>query len=114
MKTLVTQVGSYLTGDATADAVVQYWLALTEERRTDVVEIPVVGSGGERSNVRLALGTMLPIAVVDAGLAPEIDDDEGAARRLLARAHALTPKATPAFEPGEAPEPLDGYDDSLM
>ncbi|WP_372467088.1 hypothetical protein ACCO44_14570 [Microbacterium maritypicum] len=114
MKTLITQVGSYLTGDATADAVVQYWLALTEERRTDVVDIPIVGSGGERSYVRLALGTTLPIAVVDAGLAPELDDDEGAARRLLARAHALTPKAGPAFEPGDEPESPDGYDSSLM
>jgi hypothetical protein len=114
MKTLVTQVGSYLTGDATADAVVEYWLALTEERRADVIEIPIVGSGGERSNVRLALGAMLPIAVIDAGLAPQIEDDEGAARRVLARAHSLTPKAVPAFEPGEVPEPLDGYDASLM
>lgn len=114
MKTLVTQVGTYLTGDATADAVVRYWLALAEERRNDIIEIPIVGSGGERSNVRLALGAMLPIAVVDAGLAPEIDDDEGAARRLLARAHALTPKAGPAFEPGDALEPLDGFDSSLM
>lgn len=114
MKTLVTQVGSYLTGDATADAVVQYWLALTEERRNDVVEIPVVGSGGERVNVRLALGAMLPIAVVEADLAPEIDDDEGAARRLLARARTLTPTAVPAFEPGEEPEGLAGFESSLM
>lgn len=114
MKTLITQVGTYLTGDATADAVVQYWLALAEERRNDIVKIPIVGSGGERTNVRLALGAMLPIAVVDAGLAPEIDDDDGAARRILERAHALTPKAGPAFEPGEEPEQPDGYDSSLM
>jgi hypothetical protein len=114
MKTLVTQVGSYLTGDATADAVLHYWLMLAEEHRSDVVDIPVVGSGGERSNVRLALGTMLPIAVIDAGLAPEIEDDEGTARRLLARARALTPVAVAAFEPGDVEEPLDGYDSSLL
>lgn len=115
MKTLITQVGTYLTGDATADAVVHYWLALTEERRSDVVEIPIVGSGGERSHVRLALGTMLPIAVIDADLAPEIDDDEVAARRLLARASSLTPTTDPAFTPSEVPGSLgDEYDSSLL
>lgn len=113
MKTLITQVGSYLTGDATADAVAQYWLALAEDQRADIVEIPIVDSAGVRASVRLAIGTMLPLAIVDADLAPQVDDDEGAARHLLARARALT-SAGPAFEPGEVSDSLrDGYDSSL-
>ena len=115
MKRLITQVGTYLTGDATADAVVHYWLALTEERRSDVVEIPIVGSGGERSNVRLTLGSMLPIAVIDADLAPELDDDEASARQLLARASSLTPATDPAYTPRAIPGLIgDEYDSSLL
>jgi hypothetical protein len=113
MKTLITQVGTYLTGDATADALAQYWLALTEDHRADIVEIPVVSSEGDQSHVRLTLGTMLPIAIVDADLAPQLDDDEGAARRLLTRARMLT-SAGPAFDPDELSDSFrDDYGSSL-
>jgi len=109
MKTLITQVGSYLTGDAVADAVVQYWLALAEERRADIIDIPVVGSDGRRSHVRLALGATLPIAVVDAD---PIDgyDDHDAARILLARIPSLSPDGGTAFDPGDLSGVHDEWD----
>ncbi|AKV85731.1 hypothetical protein AKG07_04845 [Microbacterium sp. CGR1] len=107
MKSLITQVGTYLTGDATADAVLEYWKALAEERRSDVVEIPVVGPAGGRSSVRVTLGAMLPIAVVHAELSPQIEDDDKAAVGIRARAHALTPTATSAFDSADVPEVFD-------
>lgn len=102
MKTLITQVGSYLTGDATADAVVQYWLALVEERRADIIDIPMVDSDGRRSHARLTLGATLPIAVVDADPMDGFDDED-AARTLLARIPSLSPSGGTVFGPGDLP-----------
>jgi hypothetical protein len=110
MKRLITQVGTYITGDATARAVVQYWQALTQERRADVVDIPIVSAAGEQSHVCLALGMMVPFAVIDADSTAEIDDDERAAHRLLARSRSLTAEASPAFAPGEVPDAPAAYD----
>lgn len=107
MKSLITQVGTYLTGDATAEAVLEYWIALSEERRSDVVEVPVVGSAGGRSSVRLTLGSMLPIAVMPADLSPQIDGDDDAAAGIRARAQAVTPAATTAFDSDEVAEAFD-------
>ena len=112
MKSLITQVGTYLTGDATADAVLEYWKALAEERRSDVVEIPVVGPAGGRSSVRVTLGAMLPIAVAHAELSPQIEEDDGAAEGIRARALALVPTATTAFEPDDVREVFDAECDS--
>ncbi|MBT2476268.1 hypothetical protein J7E68_17240 [Microbacterium sp. ISL-103] len=108
MKSLITQVGTYLTGDATADAVLEYWMALAEERRSDVVEIPVVGPAGGRSSVRVTLGAMLPIAVMHADLPPQIGGDDVAAEGIRGRARALIPTATSAFDSGGAYEVFDG------
>lgn len=110
MKTLITQVGSYVTGDAVADAVVQYWLALVAERRADVVDIPIIDPGGRRSNVRLTLTSTSALAVVDADPVPDFDDDL-AVSRLLAQVSSLTPRAHAAFGPGELPEAFSGYDE---
>ncbi|WP_091228093.1 hypothetical protein [Microbacterium sp. 3J1] len=109
MKTLITQVGTYVTGDAVADAVVQHWLALTEERRGDVVEIPFVGPDGRRSRVRLAMGAALPIAVVDAETVDGFDD-EAAAHALLNRTHSLSPSASVGFDAGDLPDVHSEYD----
>lgn len=112
MKSLITQVGTYLTGDATAHAVLEYWVALAEERRSDVVEIPVIGSSGGRSSVWLTLGAMVPIAVVPADLAPQIEDDDGAADRIRALAQALVPTATAAFDAADVRAVFDVECDS--
>nr|WP_201469917.1 hypothetical protein [Microbacterium hydrocarbonoxydans] len=112
MKSLITPVGTYLTGDATADAVLEYWMLLAEERRSDVIDIPVVGPSGGASSLRLALSATLPIAVIHADLSPQIDDVD-AADAIMARAHALTPTATAAFEMSDIPRALGEYDSEL-
>ncbi|MEV7608845.1 hypothetical protein AB0N61_05120 [Microbacterium sp. NPDC089320] len=112
MKSLITQVGTYVTGDATADAVLEYWAALAEEGRSDVIEVPIVGPAGGRSRVRVTLGAMFPIAVLHAELSPPIEDDEGAADEIRARTRALVPTATSAFDSGDVREVFDPECDS--
>lgn len=113
MKNIITQVGTYITGDDVADAVAKYWLALTEDRRADVVDIPIVGPSGGRSRVRLALGAMLPLAIVDAEPVHKFDDD-GAADLLLARARSLSPSTGLPFAPDDIPCASGGYDSPFL
>lgn len=113
MKTLITQVGTFTTGDAVADAVVQYWLALTEERRADLVEIPIVGSNGAPSHVQLTLGPSLPLAVVDADQVRGFDDDD-AADLVLAQLRSLSLSVSAPFGPGDLPDLPNGYDNSFL
>lgn len=42
MKLITTALGSYLTGDDIADAVLEYGHALARDQRTDLIEIPIV------------------------------------------------------------------------
>ena len=100
MKTLITQVGTYLTGDAIADAVLKYWLALAHEHHADVVDVPIVTTDGEPSRVRLALSGLSPIAVVDSNR-PDEHTDEIAVAHLAARARAVTPRGSATFSPEE-------------
>jgi hypothetical protein len=113
MKTLITQVGMYVTGDAVADAVLQYWRALNDESRADIVEIPTVASDGSRSRLRLTLGATLPLAVVDADPAQGFDDD-GAADLVLAQMRSLTFSAAAPFSPGELPDIPDMLGNSFL
>lgn len=112
MKILVTQVGTYVTGDAVADAVMEYWLALTEERRADVVDIPTVGSDGRESLVRVTLGAALPMAVLDADMTHGLDD-AGAAEHVRVRLRSLNPPARAAFDLDEVPDAHSDYDGFL-
>ena len=103
MKTLITEVGAYLTGDAIADAVLEYWLELTREHRADILDVPIVTVDGEHSHVRLAVGWMTALAVVDTRYAPEFHDADAVAE-LHHRASALTPGGDGIFSPDEAPD----------
>lgn len=60
MKSLVTALGSYVTGDEIADAVLDYGHALTLEQRTDLIDIPVLGDGGS-TRLRLAVGWLIQL-----------------------------------------------------
>jgi len=71
MKSLVTALGSYVTGDEIADAVLDYGHALTLEQRTDLVDIPVVGDGGS-TRLRLAIGWLIQLHTVGV----DADDEE--------------------------------------
>ncbi|MDQ0729134.1 hypothetical protein [Microbacterium sp. W4I20] len=109
MKTVITQVGTYTTTDKVADALMHYWTALMEERRGDVIDLPIMDSHGKRSHVRLAVNGNMPIAVADADSSHEFDDDE-AADRLLARARSLSPITVSPFAPEDMPDGPGEYD----
>lgn len=56
MKTLANSIGTYLTGDAIADAVMDYSSALAQDERTEVVDIPFVGREGIIRRVQFLIG----------------------------------------------------------
>ena len=87
---LVTEVGSYLTGDAIADAVFDYWLALTKEHRADVVRVPIMTIDGMRSHVSLTMGWMTSFAAVERDDMADLEDSE-TVRVLAAKTRALHP-----------------------
>lgn len=55
MKLLTTRVGTYLTGDDIADAVLSYGLALSRMGAVDIVAIPFL-DGGTRREARFTIG----------------------------------------------------------
>ena len=96
MKALTTRVGSYVTGDAVADAVLSYALALARARQLDVVDLPFIAGGGEVARVKMMVGWMVDIDAVSRGHGdPELTDsaltDDLKAREGSLHAHGNTP-----------------------
>ena len=56
MKLLTAGARTYLTGDAIADAVIDYGVALANEQRVDLVHFPFLGEDGVPSQVSLTVG----------------------------------------------------------
>ena len=66
MKLLKNGSGAYLTGDDIADAVLRYGVALANEQRVDLVEVPYVADDhGRVGSVRLIVGWRAEIHAVD-------------------------------------------------
>lgn len=76
---------SFTTGDAVAEAVVSYAAALAHAGRTDMVQIPTVGSGDQRRSLTLLIGQALPIATEDLGPHADELEDERLVAVLAAR-----------------------------
>ena len=75
MKSLSTCVGTYSTGDAVADAVMSYSLALARLRRLDLVNIPFRAANGELSRAEFTVGWMANVDAVNLGHQnPELTD----------------------------------------
>lgn len=92
MKALTTRVGTYVTGDAVADAVLDYGLALARARQVDLVDVPFRATGGEIARVQFRIGWMSDVDVVNDGhRGPEVTDDAATAE-LRARERALHPR----------------------
>lgn len=66
MKTIVTPLGSYLTGTEIADAVSGYGLALARARDLDTVDIPFLTSDGTLSRATIRIGWRVDTATVSA------------------------------------------------
>ncbi|VXC21612.1 conserved hypothetical protein [Microbacterium sp. 8M] len=60
MKLIITPLGSYLTGDEIADALLDYGHALARNQTTDLVDIPVVVEKTTR-RLRLTVGWMVQL-----------------------------------------------------
>lgn len=89
MKILITALGSYLTGDEIADAVLEYAQALADERATDVVDIPISGDGGSM-RLRMSVGWLVQVHAMDAETEGSELTDPATSTRLRERATRLT------------------------
>lgn len=63
MKLLTTTLGSYLTGDEIAHAVLEYSHALARDHRTDLVDIPVIVDE-TTTRLRFAVGWSIQLHVL--------------------------------------------------
>jgi hypothetical protein len=109
MKTLITPLGSYLTGDAIADAVLDYWRALAREGRADVIDVPIVSTDGEPARVTITIGWMTPLAAVDTLYRPEFLDGK-AVKSMTNLTQSVTPGGHGQVDADELPETApDGW-----
>ena len=94
MKLLINNSGAYLTGDDIADAVLNYGMALANEQRVDLVEVPyvVTDDHGAIGSVRLTVGWRADVSATQhQGDHPELLDDS-----LLLDLHSRTSTLTPS------------------
>lgn len=113
MKQITTSLGSFLTGDEIADAVLEYSHVLSRDQQTDLVDIPVVANGGA-VRLRFTVGWLVQLQTIGAESdRPDLVDRE-TAKSLRAR---IEQRRTGGATPGRASEPwpgdqgwLDDYD----
>lgn len=89
MKTLANSIGTYLTGDEIADAVMDYSGALAEDERTEVVDIPFVGPEGAIRRVQFLIGWRTEVNSVQEFDQPRELVDPDVSDDLRRKAHAL-------------------------
>lgn len=106
MKTLATQVGAFTTTTAIAEAVLTYWLALAQDNRADVVEVPFLTPEGSPAQARLTLSPSSGLAVLDAPGSDASLRDASALAGLRARIDAASSAANGA--------PFDDDDDDSL
>jgi hypothetical protein len=85
MKLITNGAGSYLTGDALADAVVRLAVALANVRSTDVVELPFRGSDGATESVTFMLGVHTTVNAATSSVRAEDVVDAPALDAILLR-----------------------------
>ncbi|WP_214465488.1 hypothetical protein [Microbacterium flavescens] len=103
MKLLSNGAGTYLTGADIADAVLSFGVALANEQRVDVVDVPYVQTDdhGSVGLVRLTVGWRIPLAAAHhAGNHDELHDDDLLVE-LRERARGLTPSGDAPLSPEE-------------
>ena len=107
MKLLINSSGAYLTGDDIADAVLDYGMALANEQRVDLVEVPyiVTDDHGAVGTVRLTVGWRADVSATQhQGAHPELLDDA-----LLLELHTRTSTLSPSGD-----MPLTAHDIELL
>jgi hypothetical protein len=94
--------GSVLTGDALADAVLDYARTLGNRHMLDVVDIPVINDHGESGQARMLIGSGIPLVSVTASSAsPELVDQDAVNAILRRTADKGVARARP-FGCGDA------------
>jgi hypothetical protein len=112
MKALTTRVGTYITGDAVADAVLTYSLALARLQQLDLVDIPVRNGDGRVARVQFRLGWMVDMDSVSKGGPPDAELlDAAVIADLREREIALHPRGDSRFAADEMPEIVGGLDE---
>ena len=76
MKLLINRLGSYLTGDDLADAVINYGLALARQRQLDLVDVPYRRHDGSIARVRMTVGWRSDTSAVEFASSRAAHDDE--------------------------------------
>ena len=109
MKTLENRVGTYLTGDEIADAVMAYSRVLAQEQRTEVVDIPFVAGTGVIRRVQILIGWQVDVnAIKDGDHSPELVDSE-LAEVLRTKAESVrTPSGDTPFTAEDVARLFDG------
>ncbi|WP_159605483.1 hypothetical protein [Agromyces humi] len=64
MKLITSRVGSFLTGNEIADAVMRYGLALARKQQLDLIEIPFVSTDGSVRRAQFLIGWQLETAAI--------------------------------------------------
>jgi hypothetical protein len=100
--------GSVFTGDALADAVLDYARALGNRKLTDVVDIPVITEIGEHGHAKILVGSGIQLMSVSASsMSPELLDQD--AVDTIAR-QAADKRVTRARPFGRTdPRPVDEF-----
>lgn len=93
MKRVITSFGAFCTGDAVADAMSRYALALARAHDTDLVEIPYLDDDDVARRLELRVGWLVEIGIVpEAGHGDELLDHDTVERldeltRSVRRSH---------------------------
>ena len=101
VKLLTNSSGAYLTGDDIADAVVTYGVALANEQRVDLVDVPFIRTDdhGAVGNVTLTVGWRVSMASVDLETERSELLDSGLLTDLRRRTSALHPNGDTPLDP---------------
>ncbi|MCO5952536.1 hypothetical protein [Microbacterium yannicii] len=110
MKFLTNGTGTYLTGDRIADAVVRLGIALSNEQRVDVVEIPYRAAHGGIEQAMLTIGWQTRVNAETHSTAGDELVDHRAVQAIVAQAHRLVPHGDTPMSRDEVGH-TQGYDD---
>lgn len=102
MQTIMYGGDEYLTGDAIADAVLDYSRALGEENHARIVEIPVQEQDGSVAMAKFLIGPASQIvAKATPGDGPELQDPELVNQLRELTRNVESPKSLPLEMPDE-------------
>ena len=110
MKLLTNGSGTYLTGDAIADAVLQLAVSLANEKRVELVEFPFRAGDGSTEQATLMVGGETRVNAETRSYSGDELVDGGAVAVIVQRLHVVAPNGDAPMSAGEL-QFLHGHDD---